>query len=228
MKFLTILAVVSSLTCALGQITTTRTPTTVLPTTTRTPTTSVPGSTVTPTLPTSTVTATPPTSSIPTVTSTLPTLPTSSTLTVTPTLPTSSTSIPPTPTPSTPVVNTTVSYDTVYDNRAGSLSWVACSDGPNGLLTKGFTTFGSLPKFPLIGGAFAVAGWNSPNCGTCWELAYARNGTTTRINVLAIDVAVNSFNIALAGLNQLTGGQGVQLGRVNVQARQVSASLCGL
>ena len=30
-----------------------------------------------------------------------------------------------------------VSYDEVYDNASGSLSTVACSDGENGMLTKG-------------------------------------------------------------------------------------------
>lgn len=30
----------------------------------------------------------------------------------------------------------TVSYDQMYDNASGSLTTVACSDGPNGLLTK--------------------------------------------------------------------------------------------
>ena len=63
-------------------------------------------------------------------------------------------------------------YDNTYDNGTNSLAIVACSNGENGLLTKGFTTFDSLPNFPYIGGAPAVAGWNSPNCGTCWALTY--------------------------------------------------------
>ncbi|KAH9022613.1 hypothetical protein EDB84DRAFT_494826 [Lactarius hengduanensis] len=44
-----------------------------------------------------------------------------------------------------------VRYDTAYDNAQASLTTVACSDGTNGLLTKNFTTFGSLPSFPNIG-----------------------------------------------------------------------------
>ena len=40
----------------------------------------------------------------------------------------------PTPDASTTV---SVSYDQVYDNAGGDLATVACSDGPNGLLTKG-------------------------------------------------------------------------------------------
>ena len=31
----------------------------------------------------------------------------------------------------------TVSYDQTYDNANGDLHTVACSDGPNGMLTKG-------------------------------------------------------------------------------------------
>lgn len=38
---------------------------------------------------------------------------------------------------------------------------VACSDGANGLETKGYSTLGSLPNFPYVGGAPAVTGWNS-------------------------------------------------------------------
>ena|SRR6266550_5656796 len=66
----------------------------------------------------------------------------------------------------------TVAYDTAYDDSTASLNTVACSDGPNGLETLGYTTLGSLPSFPNIGAAYAVAGWDSPACGTCWQLTY--------------------------------------------------------
>ncbi|KAI0637628.1 Cerato-platanin [Trametes polyzona] len=118
----------------------------------------------------------------------------------------------------------TVSYDQTYDNRNGDLHTVACSDGPNGLLSKGFSTFGSLPHFPNIGGAAAVGGWNSPNCGTCWKLTYQGRS----INVLAVDHTDAGFNIALSALNQLTNNQGEFLGRIDAQATQVAASQCGL
>ena len=51
-----------------------------------------------------------------------------------------------------------VAYDQSYDDASGSLAVTACSDGPTGLLTKGYTTFGSLPQFPNIGGVDAIAG----------------------------------------------------------------------
>ena len=124
-----------------------------------------------------------------------------------------------------PVLGVTLSYDETYDNSAGSLSTVACSDGPTGLLTKGFSTFGSLPHFPNIGGAAAIAGWNSDQCGTCWQLSY--NGKS--INVLAIAHAeAGTWNIALAALNDLTNGQAIDLGRVEAVATLVDSSVCGL
>jgi hypothetical protein len=65
------------------------------------------------------------------------------------------------------VVGYQISYDTIYDKSNNSLNTVACSDGSNGLLTKGFKTYGDLPKFPFIGGAQTVADYNSKNCGLC-------------------------------------------------------------
>lgn len=118
-----------------------------------------------------------------------------------------------------------VSYDAGYDNRGRSLTQVACSDGPNGLITrKHWNTQGDIPTFPFIGGAQAVASWNSANCGTCWRLDY--NGRS--INVLVIDHADAGFNIAQEAMDALTGGQSVQLGRVNGEATQIDASICGM
>ncbi|KAF6758741.1 snodprot1 [Ephemerocybe angulata] len=122
-----------------------------------------------------------------------------------------------------------LSYDPVYDNSGQSLSTVACSDGSNGLLTRGFSTFGSLPRFPRIGGVPAVTGWNSPACGTCWELAYTNSaGTRKTINIIAVDVGSKGFNIAKRAMDELTNNQATQLGRVNVNYKQVANSACGL
>lgn len=123
----------------------------------------------------------------------------------------------------------TVSYDTEYDNGSQSLSTVACSNGPNGLLTRGFTTFDSLPNFPNIGGAPAVTGFDSAGCGTCWELTYVNpQGVSTSINILAIDVASPNYNIALEAMNTLTDNEATFLGRVPVTATSAPASACGL
>lgn len=120
----------------------------------------------------------------------------------------------------------TVSFDNTYDNHSGSLATVACSDGVNGLLTKGFSTFSSLPNFPNIGGASVVAGWNSASCGSCWQLTWAPTGRS--INVLVVDHADDGFNLSQEAMDQLTNGQAVQLGRIDATAVQVAPSACGL
>jgi len=117
-----------------------------------------------------------------------------------------------------------VHYDTVYDNSKSSLSTVTCSDGANGLLTKGFTTFGSLPSFPNIGAAQAVGGWNSPACGTCWQITYGGKS----INVTAIDTVKDGFNLSLEAMDTLTNGHAEEFGVVSAQATQVAKSYCGL
>ena len=89
----------------------------------------------------------------------------------------------------------------------------------------GFHTFGDLPTFPFIGGAPAIEGFDSPACGTCWNVTF--NGTTA--TVAAIDAGgPNNFNIAHAAMDFLTGGRATFLGVVNASAVQVNASACGL
>jgi Cerato-platanin len=124
----------------------------------------------------------------------------------------------------------TVSYDQVYDNAGTSLATVACSDGSHGMLTRNFTTFGSLPRFPYIGGYVAIAGWNSPKCGTCHLLTYTdvASGKKKSITVLAIDSTNQGYNIAVAAMNDLTGGRAKELGKVEVTEISVNPSMCGL
>ncbi|KAI0317459.1 Cerato-platanin [Amylostereum chailletii] len=119
---------------------------------------------------------------------------------------------------------TNVRYDQTYDNGSASLTTVSCSDGPQGLITKGFHKFGDLPPFPFIGGASAIAGWGSTNCGSCWTLTY--KGKT--ITVLAVDHTDDGFNLSQEAMDALTGGQAVSLGKVDATAKKVAASKCGL
>lgn len=121
-----------------------------------------------------------------------------------------------------------VSYDERYDQGTSSLTTVSCSDGTNGLITQGYSDFESLPNFPLIGGAPTVEGWNSPNCGKCYQLHYQNGKVDKTINVLAVDSAVGSFNLGLQALDQLTGGNAQQLGRVDATYTEVEASQCGV
>ena len=122
------------------------------------------------------------------------------------------------------VLATRVGYDTVYDNPNGSLSTVACSDGSNGMLTKGYTTFGSLPSFPNIGAAQAIAGRNSPACGSCWQISYGEKS----IYFIAIDHTNNGFVVSSEAMNTLTNGQAQDLGVISANTTQVSESSCGL
>ena len=125
-----------------------------------------------------------------------------------------------TPTPA----SVPVTYDNTYDNPTGSLFNVACSNGDNGLLTKGFTDFQSLPPFPYIGGAAAVEHWDSESCGSCWKLSYEGR----HVHVLAVDYAAQGFNVAQAALDALTDGRAVELGHVEAEATLVGPWECGL
>ncbi|OAA56521.1 Epl1 protein [Niveomyces insectorum RCEF 264] len=120
---------------------------------------------------------------------------------------------------------TSVSYDQGYDDASRSLTAVSCSDGANGLITRyNWTTQGAVARFPYIGGSDSISGWNSSNCGLCWELTY--NGRN--ITVLAIDHTDNGFNLALEAMNDLTDNDAVALGRVDATAVQVDKNNCGL
>ena len=87
-----------------------------------------------------------------------------------------------------------------------------------------FPTFGDVPTFPFIGGAFDVV-WNSPNCGGCWTLT--NPATSVSINFTAVDAAGVGFNIAQEAFVRLNGGE-IGQGVIDVVASKVSPSVCGL
>ena len=117
-----------------------------------------------------------------------------------------------------------VRYDEDYDNPIISLDAGACSNGANGLLTKGYTTFGSLPSFPNIGAAQAVEDWNSPECGSCWEISYKGKS----VFVTIVDHTADGFNLSLKAVNTLTDGDAEEFGVVDAKATQVDPIHCGL
>ncbi|KAL1715671.1 Cerato-platanin-domain-containing protein [Schizophyllum commune] len=124
-----------------------------------------------------------------------------------------------------------VYYDTVYDQVDEALTSVACSDGDNGLITKyHWNDLGDVPNFPNVGAAFAVEGWNSKNCGTCWQLNYTvSQGHQNLVNILAVDVAgVDGFVISRKAMDTLTNGRAVELGVATITYKQIDGSLCGL
>jgi hypothetical protein len=116
----------------------------------------------------------------------------------------------------------TVSYDTVYDNPNLDLLTTSCSDGGNGLVTKGYRHAKDLPSFPNIGGAFSIPSWNSPNCGKCYGITF--EGVT--IYVTAMDTSVKGFNLSKKAMNTLTKGRAEAVGRVNAQYFPAQRSRC--
>ena len=110
-----------------------------------------------------------------------------------------------------------------YDNPDTPMNDVACSDGANGLAAK-YPTFGSLPGFPYIGGAYAVTGWNSTECGSCWQLTYTETGVT--VYYTAIDTVFSGFDVSDQTMNTLTNGQTGEFTLIDVYATAVTESNC--
>ena len=103
-----------------------------------------------------------------------------------------------------------VRYDGVYGNPALSTLNTACSNGINGLATKGYPTLGSLKNFPNLGASPTIEGWNSTQCGACYKLFYGGKG----IYVTAVDHSATGFVLSTAAMNELTGGLAVELGTI--------------
>ncbi|KAJ3033545.1 hypothetical protein HDV00_006080 [Rhizophlyctis rosea] len=132
------------------------------------------------------------------------------------------------PSPAPKSGKTTVAYDTTYDSASLSTLSIACSDGKNGLYTKGYKKLGAIPGFPNIGAAFTVTGWNSPQCGKCYRLKYNDGKRVKKtIYLTAVDVARTGFVVSRKAMDTLTRGQAVQLGRVKVEWKQVGTYHCG-
>lgn len=123
-----------------------------------------------------------------------------------------------------PAAQTSVSvqYDTTYDNSSFPISHVACSDGPNGLEGKGYNTLGQLPDFPYVGASPTIPGWDSPNCGACYNITY----NAVSLYVMGIDSSTSAFVLSQAALDRLTGGQAVALGQVTAFYDSVDLSHC--
>ncbi|KAI6115456.1 Cerato-platanin [Pisolithus croceorrhizus] len=121
-------------------------------------------------------------------------------------------------------MTTSLAYDAIYGDANLPLSRLACSDGSNGLESKGYTTLSSFSNFPYLGGAPTVADWNDPSCGKCYAVTYGKN----TIKVIALDVSKDGFTVSPQVMDTLTDGQANALGRVEVTAAEVPASECSL
>ena len=123
----------------------------------------------------------------------------------------------------------TVFYDEFYDGNLNSLSNVACSTGNYGLITYGYNTFGQIPTYPMIGGAPQIQGWNSPNCGTCWNLTYTDpHGGSSSVTFTAINLSgvPGRYTISFAGMDELTNGNALTLDGAPISATQLPESAC--
>ncbi|KAN0126369.1 Cerato-platanin domain containing protein [Russula decolorans] len=122
-----------------------------------------------------------------------------------------------------PLAQFKVTYDPSFDIPVGSMDSVACSDGHHGLAAR-FAMFRDVPTFPYIGGTFDIV-WNSPNCGSCWNLTNTANNLS--ITMTAIDKAGHGFNIAESAFEDLNGGE-VGEGILQAEARRLPVEFCGL
>ncbi|KAJ3484915.1 hypothetical protein NLI96_g5318 [Meripilus lineatus] len=117
---------------------------------------------------------------------------------------------------------TYATYSVDYDNGDTSLNNVACSNGDNGLITKGYTTLNTLPAYPYVAGFSEVTGWNSPACGSCWAVGY----NDTVIYVIAIDTSGVGFGLSTKAMQDLTASEGIELGKVEVTYSPADDSYC--
>jgi len=116
---------------------------------------------------------------------------------------------------------------TYHNYFAGQpLTQVSCSDGQHGLVTRwGYSTID--PMAPYVA-ATSSSGWNSPNCGTCFEVA----GTAGTVYLTAIDQCASGpggemhFDIHPAAFRELMGEAGVAAGVGHAAFREVAAASC--
>jgi len=102
-----------------------------------------------------------------------------------------------------------------------SMSTVACSDGSNGMISKGYSDMSSL--YPHVGAASFIS-WNSPQCGSCWTLTNPATGASVSITVLDACGSTGGytahFDIPPEAFQALGGAQGQADGHVVVSYSQ--------
>lgn len=124
----------------------------------------------------------------------------------------------------------TLWYDIIYDGTTTSLSNTACSTGEYGLITYGYNNMGEIPTYPNLGGAPQIQSWNSPYCGSCWNLTYTDpHGVSSSATFTAVDTGnQGGFTIAFAAMDVITNGNALTLDGISVTATQLPASACGM
>ncbi|PPJ54617.1 hypothetical protein CBER1_06189 [Cercospora berteroae] len=127
---------------------------------------------------------------------------------------------------STPLTTATlITYDAGYDDPTRPLTAIACSTGPNGLMTTHNWYFQSeIPSFPFMGGSADIEAWNSEFCGQCYQVTYGEN----TIYVLGIDRSARGLNLSKAAMDALMRGLVVQEGTLDAVVVRVGGEYCGL
>lgn len=115
-----------------------------------------------------------------------------------------------------------VGYNEAFDDSSYPISQTSCSDGSNGLAGKGYDSVGSIAIYPNVASVYTIAGWNSPNCGKCYQLDYNDHS----LFVLAIDHAGSGAYLSKAALNSVTNGDAERLGRVDMEISAASEENC--
>lgn len=119
----------------------------------------------------------------------------------------------------------------VYDDNlctgSRSLNTVSCSTGANGLITRGFSTFSTLPSFPALGG-FPGVGWNSTNCGACYEVWYSGTGRSIYFTAVTDSGQATQAVLCTSKFLELTGfTRNTVPANVQAEIRAVPAYDCG-
>lgn len=126
----------------------------------------------------------------------------------------------------------TLLYDTLYDGtQTQFLHNVACSTGPNGLITYGYNTMGEIPTYPNLGGAPQVEGYNSIYCGSCWDLTYTDSrGESSSVTYTAVNSGngADGYSMSFAGMDSFTNGNAEVFGIVSITASELPRSACGM
>lgn len=119
-------------------------------------------------------------------------------------------------------------YDTRYDEPNVSLSTTSCSADAGNL--EGHKTFGSIPNFPHIVGSFVAGGFNSTECGACYNLTYTPmdGSEPTVIPFTVINDDQKGFTSSVQGLKDLTGFDIENFpGDVPIYYEEVPIHFCG-
>ena len=101
-------------------------------------------------------------------------------------------------------------YNPTYDNPAGSLNGVACSN-----LVSCYPRFNDIPMFPYIGGGINTT-FNSQNCGAIWRITNILTGEF--IDFVSIDSS-SSFDLSEHAFLEIGGD--ISAGSLTVDARRL-------